>query len=383
MGRARPTPPVPSLQATTSVDFTADQTFTIKLKPINGDTAELTDWTLLMYPGSDTPTNVAPATATAMWAHSLGAGAGATAPGINELRAGTSSNGSQTVTMPATGNATVGLVLSGPGIPAGTIITKVTANTSLTISKPATAAAGAGNFVFTGGPMPDQVMFAEPGRPVANLGVGGETSAQIKTRFLRDKIRGKKWTCVFWPFRNDSWSTPQGRADAVANLAVMVARLDAGVKYVVCTEITSQAETTGSANNTAVLALNDLIRAAYPSNYVDTFAALCTDNGRPPLSYAQSVTTTGTYTSGSPTVTVALATSITNGMYAIAPGNDGIPDRTTCTISGTTVTLAANSTAAGTATMVSFIDPAQVHLNDLGYSVAAAAILTKLQATGG
>ncbi|MBI5430579.1 MAG: hypothetical protein HY938_09000 [Nitrosomonadales bacterium] len=65
------------------------------------------------------------------------------------------------------------------------------------------------------------------------------------------------------------------------------------------------------------------------------------------------VTTTATGTSGTNTITVALATGIANGMYVTASGG-GIPAGTTGTISGTTVTLSNNLTATLSSAPVSF-----------------------------
>ena len=61
--------------------------------------------------------------------------------------------------------------------------------------------------------------------------------------------------------------------------------------------------------------------------------------------------TTGTLTSGSPTVTVASADGIVDGQTVVGAG---IPPGTTITISGTTVTLSANATQNATLVPLQF-----------------------------
>jgi hypothetical protein len=66
------------------------------------------------------------------------------------------------------------------------------------------------------------------------------------------------------------------------------------------------------------------------------------------------VSTTGTWTSGTPTITVASATGIAIGQYV---SGTGIPANSrVVSVVGTTVTIDSNTTAAGSATALSFIE---------------------------
>lgn len=90
--------------------------------------------------------------------------------------------------------------------------------------------------------------------------------------------------------------------------------------------------------------------------YIFSFAALPLlgfdfDNGTIAGWAALAAETTGTTTEGSPTVTVASATGIVDGQTLYGTG---IPLNTTITISGTTVTMSNNATAAGSGVNLAF-----------------------------
>lgn len=81
---------------------------------------------------------------------------------------------------------------------------------------------------------------------------------------------------------------------------------------------------------------------------------------------AQAAATTGTFLITSTSVTVASATGITNGMYVFGAG---IPLGTTCTISGVTLTLSQNTTAAGSSVPLKFgtLTAADVTMTNYNY----------------
>lgn len=92
---------------------------------------------------------------------------------------------------------------------------------------------------------------------------------------------------------------------------------------------------------------------------------------------SQAAATTGTLTSGSPTVTVADATGIVNGQTVVGAG---VPDGTTITISGTTVTLSQNATASGTNVDLTFFDTGTSDLT-VAFDQAAKGISTNVVVT--
>ena len=215
-------------------------------------------------------------------------------------------------------------------------------------------------------------------RPVSNLGVGGETAAQITTRVLADTVRGKLWNCVFTMGRNNV-GTGTFQADVLASLASCVANLSSSAKYIVGTVTNGCGEAVGSANWNAILALNTAINAAYGAKVADVMSALTSGyTVQIPIAYrAATAITTATGTSGATTMTVASATGIVNGQYV---SGTGIPDQTTITISGTTVTLSQALTGNLSATAVQFVGPTEVHFNDAGYAVWKNTIQTALTA---
>ena len=101
--------------------------------------------------------------------------------------------------------------------------------------------------------------------------------------------------------------------------------------------------------------------AAQPNQYQPAFSILSLSSG-----YEQTQTT-GTVTMGSPTVTVSSATGIVNGQTVTGIG---IPNDTTITISGTTVTLSNNATISGTLVSLNFFNVAQIDI-PIGYASAS------------
>lgn len=237
--------------------------------------------------------------------------------------------------------------------------------------------AGTGSASPTGGWV-TQIGVANVQRPVSNLGVGGETAAQIRARVLIDTVRGKLWNCVFTMGRNNV-GTGTMQADVLAELAACVSNLSATSKYIVGTVTNGCAEAVGSANWNAILALNTAIVAAYGSKVADVMSALTSGyTVQIPIAYrAATATTTATGTSGASTMTVASATGIVNGQFV---SGTGIPDQTTITISGTTVTLSQALTGNLSATAVQFVGATEVHYNDAGYTVWKNTIQTALLA---
>lgn len=131
---------------------------------------------------------------------------------------------------------------------------------------------------------PGQLLSVKrPGKAAANLGIGGQTSAQILARIQADKMRGKHWTSIFWMGRNDV-----GAADltstVMAALNAAVANLSHS-RFLIGTVTNASTETTGSANLTAILACNAAITAAYPNNVVQIQSTMATEpDGTIPLS---------------------------------------------------------------------------------------------------
>ena len=122
---------------------------------------------------------------------------------------------------------------------------------------------------------------ARIGKPFINLGIGGETAAQILTRFLADKVNGVCNTAVLWWGRNNVGS-PTMQADVLSALASAVAALNHS-RYIIMPVLNASTEPNGSANKIAIDALNAAIASTYPAaNFLDIVAVICTEaNGTP------------------------------------------------------------------------------------------------------
>jgi hypothetical protein len=69
------------------------------------------------------------------------------------------------------------------------------------------------------------------------------------------------------------------------------------------------------------------------------------------------------------------------GQYVTATKTGSTYTAPTITVSGTTITLSANASGTlASGSMVSFVNPGEVHLNDLGYSVVQSTVSTVLAA---
>lgn len=98
---------------------------------------------------------------------------------------------------------------------------------------------------------------------VTNGGVGGETSTQIKTRYLADPSK-QGYHAVFWAGRNNFTDAPQVRADIAAMIAAHGSN-----RYLVLSVLNQSTEPAGSGSHTQILALNASLSALYGPRYID------------------------------------------------------------------------------------------------------------------
>lgn len=117
------------------------------------------------------------------------------------------------------------------------------------------------------------LLDAEPGWIAYNGGVGGETSTQIKTRFIADTTR-QDWTVVFWMGRNNVGQI----STILADLAECVAACGHS-RYLIISVLPRTDETTGTTPRITVDSLNAQLLAAYPDNFVDLYPTICTAAG--------------------------------------------------------------------------------------------------------
>jgi len=302
----------------TTVDFSVDNTIVMTMTPTTGSINELTSWSLVNDRTGTSPESYASSLAVPGWGDSLTAGTGSgNSAGIIFSTNGTTDGSTAVVTSITTTSVQPNMLVTGTGIPAGTVVVSKTGST-VTLNKNTTTGATS-SLTFTAGAWPAQVGFQSPGRPYFNGGVGGDTAAQIQARFLRDTVRGKLWSPVIWAGRNNV-GTATFQTDVVTAVGAMVANLAPGTVPIVCSVTTSRQETTGTSNNTAVLATNAALSSIYGTGYLDLFSLICTNNGAPADEFLA-------YTAGA------------------IPANE-------------------------------------VHLNDYGYSLVAAAVLAKRIALG-
>lgn len=224
------------------------------------------------------------------------------------------------------------------------------------------------------------------GVPVVNQGIGGQTSAQIKARFLAD-TQYRSFIHIFWEGRNDSDYTA-----LKANIAAQVALVPAGQNYLVLGVLKNSGDIPGSAIDT----LSSDLSTLYGSHYLDINAAVVAaynpalpydvsdhNNNIPPTSL-RAITATGTLVSSIGTsdtsfdLTTTAGTFATNGILTIDNENMLVTN-----VVGATVTVTRNrggTLAAHTAgAAVSQNDG--LHLNADGAAVVAQAIATKLQSS--
>lgn len=95
------------------------------------------------------------------------------------------------------------------------------------------------------------------------MGVGGESSTQIKTRFLADTAKYGLYS-IIWSGRNNSFAPTTVKAD----IAAMVAALTT-TKYVVLEIENGSAEPVGSPAYVTMMALNADLASIYGTHYLD------------------------------------------------------------------------------------------------------------------
>lgn len=111
-------------------------------------------------------------------------------------------------------------------------------------------------------------LYALVGQPVYNGGVSGETSEQIRDRFLAETAT-KNGVNLIWVGHNDIAQS----AKILPAIQAMVAGLT-HTRFLILSVITDQNQRSGTAGYNVVAAVNASIAAAFPSNYVDVRAAL-------------------------------------------------------------------------------------------------------------
>jgi lysophospholipase L1-like esterase len=127
-----------------------------------------------------------------------------------------------------------------------------------------TAGSGGGGTSIPG------VLSALESRVGYNAGVGGETAAQIATRFLADTAR-HTWPTIIEAGRNDVVAVGYSQSATLAAIASMTDAMDAvgNTIYLVLTVLNAGDEPSGSATYVKIAALNAAILAAYPDNSLD------------------------------------------------------------------------------------------------------------------
>lgn len=120
------------------------------------------------------------------------------------------------------------------------------------------------------GGFPDQLHTNLAASTVYNGGVGGETSTQIKARFLTDSAKWGDLT-VIWAGRNNYHDPATVKAD----IAAMVSRLTTD-KYIILSVLNGNFgnEYVGQADYNTIIKLNQDLATLYPGHYVDVRAAL-------------------------------------------------------------------------------------------------------------
>jgi lysophospholipase L1-like esterase len=108
------------------------------------------------------------------------------------------------------------------------------------------------------------------GRRFVNMGVGGETSAQIRARFLAFEDHGR-YPAVIWAGRNN-WSDPD---TVLADIEAMAAGIDGG-RFLVLSVIagTYAEERPGTPGGERIEALNDRLAERYGAHFVEVGSLL-------------------------------------------------------------------------------------------------------------
>ncbi|OUJ73111.1 Ig-like domain-containing protein [Hymenobacter crusticola] len=102
------------------------------------------------------------------------------------------------------------------------------------------------------------------GYNVVNLGVGGQSSTQVKTRMLADTEK-RTWPSIIWTGRNDARDQ---RALTEANIATMVANLT-HTNFLVLSVFNGDGEGKGTYAYQQILALNAALAKTYGNHYLD------------------------------------------------------------------------------------------------------------------
>lgn len=238
---------------------------------------------------------------------------------------------------------------------------------------------------------PSQFRRLQPGRPVDQAGLGGQTTVQIVTRVLADPVRGKLWKLVVHAMTNDINTDGPTWWNAIYPYFDQIIAFRGGSANLLFPNLHPRAGWgTASAYYVATQYVNAQLLARYgTSMVVDRFTALASASGQVPVNlYTATASTTGTIGSGSNSLTVTSATGIAVGQYVVSTGSTAISDGsggtapTVTAVSGTTITLSANASASLSSAPVVFIASGEVHLNNAGYAVDAATLNSKVTALG-
>ena len=114
---------------------------------------------------------------------------------------------------------------------------------------------------------------------VFNMGVGGESSTQIKNRMVADTAKHGLYT-IIWAGRNNSFAPATVKADIAAMIAALTMTPK---KYVVLSILNGTAEPRGSAAYNDIVGINNDLAVLYPDNYLDVRSHLVSlyDPGNP------------------------------------------------------------------------------------------------------
>ena len=105
-------------------------------------------------------------------------------------------------------------------------------------------------------------------RKLFNGGIGGQTSAQIKSRFLADPEKFYDLT-IIWAGRNNFGETYQVESD----IAEMVSKLKTN-RFLVLSILNMESEGGSTGGHAAILALNKDLARQYPDNFIDIRSVL-------------------------------------------------------------------------------------------------------------
>jgi lysophospholipase L1-like esterase len=114
------------------------------------------------------------------------------------------------------------------------------------------------------------------GRPVYNRGASGETSTQIKNRFL-EATNDFDMPVIFWVGTNDRF-TSNASTTVIANLNLMIAQLASSTRYIILGPVSNSTETAGSAYNNTVIDINTWLSTTYGTHYLDVWQMLKDNN---------------------------------------------------------------------------------------------------------